>query len=296
MSETIPLCFGTRIVFADRWAGRVTGLEIDDAWEVLNILVTDGVIRSNTVKLPLDKASWTTNEVSFADATSTRAFAREVQPVAAPARPVTARTPLSVPGTRLAGALVDSVSRCARELLLTRSGRVYRVAVEQVTFSGKDIVIANRGESLERFYSDDSIEEALTHAIAESHAIPAGESRAVDISVRSGKVLIGGNVRTKRAREVLKAAAAVVPGAAEASIAVTDDVELEFNVARTLYNAGLSREAGIHPRSALGHVTLFGSVSTAEGAAEAVRTAGRVPGVRSVKDRMDVESRAGVTR
>jgi osmotically-inducible protein OsmY len=288
MSEIIPLRFGTRLVFSDRWAGRVTGFEIDEAWEILNILVTDGVVRSTTVKLPLDKAAWTAERVSFPEATSAQAFAREVQPVAAPARPVTAHTPLSMPGTRLAGALVDSHLRTAQELLVSRGGNTYRVPTDQVTFSGKDIVIAARGASLDRYYDDESIQEGVEQAIARSHAIPADESREIEVSVRNGRIVITGNVRTKQAKDMLTAATSTVPGVSGSSIEVVDDVSLEFDIARALHNAGIARDAGIHPRSALGDVTLFGFVRSAESAAEGVRAAARVPGVRSVHDRMEV--------
>jgi len=295
MSEIIPLRFGTRVVFSDRWAGRVTGFEIDEAWEILNILVTDGLIRSTTVKLPLDKAGWTTERVSFPEATSAQAFAREVQPVAAPARPVTARTPISMPGARLAGALVDSSLRTAPELLVARRGRTYRAPVDQVTFSGKDIVIAARGDALHLFHDDASIANEVSRAIARSRAIPADESRDIEVSVRNGRVVITGNVRTKQARDMLTAAASRVPGATGTSIQVLDDVELEFEIARALYNAGLTAQAGIHPRSALGDVTLFGFASNAGVVSEAHRATARVPGVRSVHDRIDVGARVTAT-
>lgn len=291
MSEIIPLRFGTRIVFSDRWAGRVTGFEIDEAWEILNILVTDGLIRSTTVKLPLDKATWTADQVSFPEATSTQAFAREVQPVAAPARPVTARTPLSMPGTRLAGALVDSRSRIAPELLVARGGRIHRVPVDQISFSGKDMVLSIRGDALDAFHDDESIEAALTLAIARTRAIPADEGREIELSVRSGRIVLSGNVRTKQAAEAVKAAAANVAGATSVSVQIVDDVELEFAIARALYNAGIARDAGIHPRSALGDITLFGFAASAGVAAEAVRCAARVSGVRAVHDRIEIASR-----
>jgi len=291
MSEIIPLRFGTRVVFSDRWAGRVTGFEINEAWEILNILVTVGIFRSNTVKLPLDKATWTAERVSFVEATSVQAFSREVQPVAAPARPVTARTPSSMPGIRLAGALVDSDSRTARALLVTRGGSTYLAPTGQVTFSGKGIVIAARGDSLDRYYDDESIIDAVEQAIARSRAIPADESRAIKTSARGGRVTIQGNVRTKQAKDMLTAAASSVPGATMASIEVFDDVELEFDVARALNAAGIARNAGIHPRSALGDVTLFGFAQSAAAAAEAVRAATRVSGVRSLHDRIEIASR-----
>jgi len=295
MSEIIPLRFGTCVLFSDRWAGRVTGFEIDEAWEILNIFVTDGVIRPNTVKLPLDRATWTAERLSFAEATSAQAFGREVPPVAAPARPVTARTPSSMPGTHLTGALVDSATRNARELLVTQGGNTYRVPTDQVTFSGKGVVIPARGDYLDRYYDDEWIAEAVERAISRSHAIPADESRLVEVSVRGGSVRILGNVRTRQALDTLRAAASGVPGAIAASIEVVDDVGIEFDIARALHDAGIARDAGIHPRSALGEVTLFGFADSAYVTSEAIRATKRVPGVRSVHDRIEVGARVSAT-
>jgi osmotically-inducible protein OsmY len=196
-----------------------------------------------------------------------------------------------MPGTRLAGALVDPASRTARELLVTRGGSTYRVPTDQATFSGKDIVIAARGDSLDLYYNDKSIAEAVERTIARSRAIPADESREIEVSALSGRVTIKGNVRTKQAKDTLTAAASRAPGATGASIEVVDDAALEFGVARALHNAGIARDAGIHPRSALGDVTLFGFAQSASAAAEAVRAATRVAGVRSVHDRIEIASR-----
>jgi hypothetical protein len=116
------------------------------------------VLRPTTVKLPFEAASWSAEHVAFAEATSTQAFAREVPPVAAPARPLSGGASVSRPGMKLAGALVESVSRRAVEVLLTRGGRAYRVPVEQVTFSGKDLIVGGQADALVPFYSDQELE------------------------------------------------------------------------------------------------------------------------------------------
>jgi len=295
MSESIPLRLGARVVFTDRWAGRLSGFEIDEEWEVLNVLVTDGFIRPVTVKLPFDKATWDSERVSFAEATSKQAFAREVPPVAAPARPVTAKTAVSIPGGRLTGALVDSDSRRAEELLLALGGTLHRAPVDQVTFSGKEILVAARADSLARYYRDDAIEQALSDAIARSRAIPADEGREVEVVVRNGAALISGNVRTKQALDTLKNAVSGVPEAADVVMDIVDDLTLESEIAQALLRAGVSRGSEIYPRSALGEVRLFGFAQSAEAAAEAVRAAARVSGLRSVHDRIEVPARAAAT-
>jgi len=294
MSEIIPLRLGARVVFADRWAGRVTGFEISESWEVLNLLVTNGLWRSNTVKLPFDTATWTADHVTFPAATSIQAFAREVPPVAAPALPLSGNTPLSIPGARVAGALICARTQQTTELLLTRGGVAYRVPVDQATFSGKELLVTTRADALERFYGNGQIEEAVREAIRRSRALPVDETMAVGVSVSDGSVHITGNVRTKQSLAVIRGAVSDVPGVNGASIEAADDATLEFDVAQALYRSGVARGAEIHPRSALGIVTLFGFTATSEAAAEAVRVASRVPGVRSVNNLTETTSRQPV--
>jgi osmotically-inducible protein OsmY len=284
-----------RVVFSDRWAGSVTGFEVDESWEVLNILVTDGIFRPTTVKLPLDQATWTADRVAFPEATSAQAFRREIPPVGAPARPVTTKTPTSLPGTRVSGALIDSTSRRAGALLVTRGNHEYKAPIEQAAFSGKEIVIAVPGEALDRFFEDAVIEESVRQAIVASRTITQDEKATLEVAVRSGRVLIGGNVHTSQDVDALRALAAGGQGAHEIAIEAVDDVSLEFEIARALYRSGVGRSARIHPRSTLGEVTLFGYADGANAAAEAVRAASQVAGVRSVEDRIEVGAPATAT-
>jgi len=174
-------------------------------------------------------------------------------------------------------------------------GTVYRAPVEQVTFSGKEILVTTRVDSLARYHSDDAIEQALSDAIAASHAIPADAWRAVELSVRSGTVQIRGNVRTKQALDTIRAAASGTPEASDLAIEVVDDATLESEIGQALHRVGVSRGSGFYPRSALGDVTLFGFAPSAEAASEAVRATARVAGVRSVQDRIEVGAQAATT-
>jgi osmotically-inducible protein OsmY len=121
-----------------------------------------------------------------------------------------------------------------------------------------------------------------------SRAVTEDECRSLEISAQNGAALLSGNVRTKRSVETLDALAASVPGVEAVSVEIADDVSLESDVAGALYRSGLSRSAAIYPRSALGRVTLYGRAPSTEAAAEAMRVASRVPGVRSVNDRLEV--------
>ena len=80
---------------------------------MLNISVTSGFLfASSSVRLPFTSVtSWSDDSVRIA-ANSFQAFAREIPPVAAPARPLSSDTPISHPGTKFAG-LVSPPDRTA---------------------------------------------------------------------------------------------------------------------------------------------------------------------------------------
>src|SRR3990170_337886 len=107
-----PLRLGCPVRFRDRWQGCLLWFGVDESWLVLNIVVARGLFRPTEVKLPFSiAAAWDDGSLSL-DCTSDQAFGREVPPVAAPAMPLSARTPVSA-GDRLAGALVSRDSRRA---------------------------------------------------------------------------------------------------------------------------------------------------------------------------------------
>ena len=295
MSEIVPLLFGTRVVFSDRWAGRVSGIEIAEDREVLNLMVKAGLIRSTTVKLPLEAATLWADRVSFAEATSTQAFAREIPPVAAPARPLSGRTPVSVPGATLAGALVETQTHRAVELIVSRGGSKYRVPIEQVTASGKELLVTGGESALALYIGDREIEEELRDTIARGRVVPMEDIGAIGISVEDGTVHVRGNTRTKQALEAIYEIAAAVPGQRGVSEEGVDDGSLEFDVAAALHRSGVLRGAEVYPRSNLGEVTLFGFAVSAGAASEVVLVTSRVPGVKAVRDRIEVRAPQIVT-
>jgi osmotically-inducible protein OsmY len=249
--------------------------------------VSSGFLRRTTVKLPLDQANLTDDGLAFAEVTSAQAFAREVPPVAAPARPLSAETEVSLPDTRLDGALLNADTRHAVALLLSRGGSAYKLALDQASFAGKELHVAGQLDALKPYYRDEDLTETVEETIARLH-LNYDERRSVEVSVEAGDVLVRGNVRTKHSRQAVEAAVTSAEWVNAVTIDLPDDVSLEFDIAQALYRAGVAREAEVYPRSALGEVTLFGYATTPEAAAEAVRAASRVHGVRTVHDRLEL--------
>src|SRR3972149_10334814 len=98
-----PPRLGCPVRFRDRWQGRLVAFEIDEGWLVLNVVVSRGLFRLVEVRLPFAIADlWDDGALSL-DCTSDQAFGREVPPLAAPAMPISARTPVSAAGAWLAG-------------------------------------------------------------------------------------------------------------------------------------------------------------------------------------------------
>jgi osmotically-inducible protein OsmY len=287
-----PLTLGSKVRFADRWSGRLTAFEIDDSWEVVNLLVTEGLFRQTTVKLPADAATWDANRVEFADVPSGKAFGREVPPVAVPARALSQDTSLSLPGTRLLGALTDVDSRRATGILLVFSGKRYRLPVENFTMSGKELLLTTRTEAMEPYYSDEELEDAAREAIRRSRAVSSDEFSSLDVSVSGANLLVAGNARTPQSVNALREVVSSVAGVQGSEVNVADDFGLEAAVAQALYRNDVTRGAEVYPRSALGVVALFGQARSPEVAADAVRVASKVPGIRAVHDRLDVSGRA----
>src|SRR3990172_6692546 len=146
MQSARPLLrLGCPVRFRDRWQGRLAAFEIDEGWRVLNVVVSRGLFRPVEVRLPFSIATaWDDSALSL-DCTSDQAFGRELPPVAAPALPLSARTPVSAAEVRLAGALVERESRRVSRLLLT-AGLLTRdtraVDVREVTLVGGRVRLA----------------------------------------------------------------------------------------------------------------------------------------------------------
>ena len=50
--KTALLRLGGRVRFRDRWEGTLSGVEVNEEWAVLNVVVRRGVLRARSVKLP----------------------------------------------------------------------------------------------------------------------------------------------------------------------------------------------------------------------------------------------------
>src|SRR5205807_1887480 len=158
--------------FQDRWSGRLAGMDVDETWEVLNISVQRGLLRRTTVKLPLNAATgWSADYLAFDGLASDAAFARELPPVAAPARPISVDTPVAMPGARLAGALVERSSRRARALLIRREGELYQVRCDEARFMGKELHPGVQPQNLVPYLADDELAERANRAIAASREL-----------------------------------------------------------------------------------------------------------------------------
>src|SRR3989304_399938 len=103
MQSSRPLLrLGCPVRFRDRWQGRLAAFEIDEDWLVLNVVISRGLLRPVEVRLPFSIAdAWDEAALSL-DCTSDQAFGRELPPVAAPAMPLSAHTPVSPAAARLA--------------------------------------------------------------------------------------------------------------------------------------------------------------------------------------------------
>ena len=283
------LRLGAPVQFQDRWQGRVAAIEVDEAWEVLNILVKRGVLRwKTTVKLPFAASpQWSDERVVF-DCTSRQAFAREVPPVAAPARPLLPSTPLSLPGSRLAGLLVVPGRRLATEVLIHRGGVVNRVPVEDTSFEGRLLHIATHGENLKVYLTDGELEILAREAVATTRALTGEERRTINIQVTRGVVSVTGNVLTRNTRKALERAMSRLAHAATIRIEVVDDLELELAIGQALERAGLTHVAYVSARSSLGEVTLYGEAPSPQVVEDILRAVSSVPGVRSVRSLLQV--------
>jgi osmotically-inducible protein OsmY len=298
MQSARPLLrLGCPVRFRDRWQGRLTAFEIDEDWLVLNLVVSRGLFRPAEVRLPFAiAAAWDDDALSL-DCTSDQAFGRELPPVAAPPMPISARTPVTAPGVRLAGALVDRESRRVSRLLLAGGlrGRDTRaVDVREVTLERGAVRPSAQLDALPVYRPDSELLQAVRDAIATHPHLTSDDRRAVSVDVTDGAVRLSGNVRTPQAEAAAREAAASVPGVSEVRSAVVDDRALETAVGRALEAAGMSRHGRLYVRAALGEVTLEGYISAAGPARDIVKAAAAVPGVVSVVDRMETAAAAPV--
>jgi osmotically-inducible protein OsmY len=285
----VPLRFGCPVQFKDRRQGTVAGVEVDDHWEVLNLFLTRGIRWwKSSVKLAFSSSPrWSYDSVVL-DCTSRQAFARDIPPVAAPARQLSRNTPLSLPGARLLGLLVEPARRHASDVLVRRGGQKYSVDVAAVSFDGKVLHIGAPQQDLRLYLTDEELLESARQAIASNRHIASDERSALSINASNGVATVSGNVRTKQMKDQIAAALAELP-AGEVRMEVVDDIDLELAIGCALERAGFQHRAAIYPRSALGDVTLFGRALSAAIVDEIARVVTQVPGTRHVASHMLID-------
>jgi osmotically-inducible protein OsmY len=266
----------------------VTALEVDEAWELLNVAVSAGLLRPATVKLPVASATWDEDHVSFAGVTSAEAWRRELPPVAAPGRTLNAATSVSLPDARLAGAIVETTSLKISELLFKRPWGTFRLDVGRLSFQGGDIRISAQTDTLLPYWNDRELLRVARDALGRAR-LTDEELLALVVSASDGNVRLSGNVRTPQAREAAVQAVTLALAPVGVIAAITDDLGLESTLSQALFRSGAARGAAVHPRSRLGHVTLYGWVRSAAVAAEAERVVLAVPAVRSVRSGLELD-------
>lgn len=293
-SGPVPLVLGAAAQFLDRWQGTLASIEVDEEWEVLNVAIRRGMLRwASSIKLPFSASTaWSDETISF-DCTGRQAFAREVPPVAAPARPLSKDTPTSMPGARLAGLLVEPTTRRASEVVIRVPGGARgRLAARDVTFEGKVLRIAAQADNVAPYLKD--VELSLRVKEMLDAALAGDERRSASAEVQSRVVTLNGNVRTGRTREWIGEMIRGVEGAIAVRNDLVDDIELELQIGQALARSGLPENTGVYARSALGEVTLYGYAPAAATATEIVRVVSRLPGVRRVNSRIDAGTQAAI--
>jgi hypothetical protein len=294
--KVTALRLGAPVQFRDRWQGKVAAIEVDEEWEVLNVVVKRGLLRwSTSVKLPSSASpQWSDDRITL-DCTSRQAFAREIPPIAAPARPISLKTPVSLPGARLAGLLVEPGRRLATDIIIRQRGAKRRVPVEDVSFEGKALRIATHGENLRLYQTDDELEGLGRDALAATRELTGEERRTVGVEVSGGVVIVRGNVLTKNTMRALQRAMSHLAEVASVRVEVVDDLELELAIGQALESAGF-HGANVYARSLLGYVTLFGYTLNPGVVEDVLRVVSPVPGVRHVESRTEVSAPAAATR
>ncbi len=289
------LRFGCAVQFRDRWQGRLTALEVDDQWRALNVVLSRGLWRPTTIKLPFSAVrEWADDSIAL-DCSSDEGFGRQVPPVAAPARPLSGKSAVSAAELELRGALVERSQRRVSHLLLGRglfASEEFAAPVEQVSLGGGGVRLAVQVGGLSRYRRDADLLQAVRRALAEHPYLSGDDQRGLTVEVVDGVVVMVGNVRTPQARGWAQEAAGSVAGAQAVRNEVAADLQLEIAVGQALDQAGLFRQAGVYVRSALGDVTLSGQAPSPGVREEIVRVVSRVVGVRSVIDRVEVREAA----
>jgi osmotically-inducible protein OsmY len=283
------LRLGCRVRFQDRWAGQVDAVEVDESWEVLNVVVRHGFPRTSTVRLPLNAATgWSGDYLAFDEITSVAAFGRELPPIAAPSRPISRQTPMATGNLRLAALMVDNATRRVRAVLARHGGTLIGVPAEGVTFEGKVMHLGVQPDAFVTHFNEDELRERVREGLAADRELTPGESHYVEVEVVDGNPRLTGNVRTKQSRESVHRCASAALGMAVNVEGLFDDMQLETEIGLAMERAGLTRGTEVYIRCTLGAAVLFGYAPSQAVADQAVLTASRVPGVREVASQIEI--------
>jgi osmotically-inducible protein OsmY len=292
-TDIAPLRLGARICFQDRWQGRLSGFDLTEEWEVTNIVVSTGLFFSqSSVKLPFSAVKRFDSSAVYLDVISFTAFAREVPPVAAPARPMSAKTPIGHPGAKVAGVLVRTSDHRATDVLIESRGSTRRAPREQVAFDGPTLSLQQQLNTLPAYFDDDEILERVQDAVREDPVLPVDDKSTLVLDVDRGNVTVSGNVRARTTRDLVHAIVQRVAGVVSVRNQIADDLALETAIGLALARAGYTRASEVTARSNLGRVTLWGYAPSLRAIDDVVREVARVPGVRHVESH--VELRAAV--
>jgi osmotically-inducible protein OsmY len=291
-----PLRLGTRVCFEDRWQGEVSALDISEGWELLNLTISSGVLfLRQSVKLPASAVESFTEGAVYIAASSTKAFARELPPIAAPARPVSSQTPVSRSGMRFAGIILDTTDKRVTEALISRGQTTYRAPVSKLTFDGKTLMFTAALEQLPEYRADTDVLAGIRRAITEDEGLTPNDKRSVTVDVESGVVTLSGNVRVEQTRGRMDAIVRGVPGVIGVRDEIIDDFALETAIGLALDRQALSHGANVYARSNLGQVTLYGTAPSPRQAEDIIRAVAKAPGVRQVHNLLALRPTAAAT-
>jgi len=286
--ETDLIELGDNVRFQDRWQGYISGFDVSDEMELLNVVVTSGILFfKQSVRLPATALKDWSNDWVDIDANSFAAFGREVPPVAVPSKPISGDSPVSHPGARLSGILVKQQGRLITEVLISRGGKRYRIAASDVRVEGNTITLGRHFEALPVYHGDSQLEGKLHDAIADDDYLTTDDKRSVSVYVDGGVAVIGGNVRVGETRDHVRAIIEGTPGLLGVRDESVDDISLEQAIGMALNKSGLQRRADVFARSNLGHVTLYGTSRSDELTGDVTREIARIHGVREVTSRLE---------
>lgn len=289
VADSTPILLGSAVRFSDGERAKLVAFEIDDSLEVLNIVVSRGFLRwTESVKLPFTAAPRWSESLLELSCTSAEAFAREVPPVAAPARPISKETPVALSDSSLLGAMINGPTRRVTALIVRVGSSRLRVPASDVSFEGKVMHVTAPPESLSEHRSDSEIAREAWRRLSRDKQIAPDEIQSIEVDSTGGSVVLKGNVRRKQTRERAAALVSAVPGITHLENRIADDLRIETDVGWALERAGVQRAASVYGRSSLGEIVLFGHAPSRQVVDDAIRVASAINGAREVTSRVQV--------